>query len=143
MLISLSPEVAFFSQLCRTDDFAKQHYLVVDGGDSAYQQQARGSTGAQAKVASIAAVQAADAQQVHKSKQKKARTSNKQAHGMEPNTWQDAPQTCRTSQWMPSPVVAIIFQNYLDSLTPRLLRAELVEVLSLQREAAADPKYQD
>ncbi|KAL0038827.1 hypothetical protein WJX79_009636 [Trebouxia sp. C0005] len=44
--------------------------------------QARGSTGAQAKVASIAAVQAADAQQVHKSKQKKARTSNKQAHGL-------------------------------------------------------------
>ncbi|DBA71075.1 TPA: hypothetical protein ACH3X2_011496 [Trebouxia sp. C0005] len=41
MLISLSPEVAFFSQLCRTDDFAKQHYLVVDGGDSAYQQQVR------------------------------------------------------------------------------------------------------
>ena len=49
MLISLSPEVAFFSQLCRTDDFAKQHYLVVDGGDSAYQQQVRFAAAAMGK----------------------------------------------------------------------------------------------
>ncbi len=34
MLISLFPEVVFFTQQCRTDDFSKQHYQVVDGGDS-------------------------------------------------------------------------------------------------------------
>ncbi|DBA66520.1 TPA: hypothetical protein ACH3X2_002490 [Trebouxia sp. C0005] len=46
MLISLSPEVIFLSQPCRTYDFAKQHYLVVDGGDSAHQQQVRSAAAA-------------------------------------------------------------------------------------------------
>jgi len=41
ILTSLSSEVVFFTQQCKTDDFAEQHYLVVDGGDSTHQQQVK------------------------------------------------------------------------------------------------------
>jgi len=41
ILISLSPQVVFFTQQCRTYDFDKQRHLVVDGGDSEDQWQVR------------------------------------------------------------------------------------------------------
>lgn len=41
ILISLSPQVVFFTQQCRTYDFDKLRHLVVDGSDSEDQWQVR------------------------------------------------------------------------------------------------------